>query len=91
MDKLTSTWCTLGNVYSYGKKSIKRQLTSNYHDSTVCHIRLLPQYSPYLTFFSTFVSICLFYICESLFFTSSQLFGDFDVPPLCEARSQLKG
>nr|CUU00231.1 hypothetical transcript [Hymenolepis microstoma] len=73
------------------KKLTKRQSTSNYPDpAAVCHIPPLPQCSPYLTFFSTFVSLSLSYICESLFCSSSRLV-DFDVPPLCEARSQLKG
>nr|CUU99217.1 hypothetical transcript [Hymenolepis microstoma] len=46
-DRLTSTWCTLSNVYSHGKNSRNRQFTSNYHDPTLCHIPPLPQYSLY--------------------------------------------
>nr|CUU99090.1 hypothetical transcript [Hymenolepis microstoma] len=48
-------WATYTHM---AKKSINRQLTSNYHDPTVCHIPPLPQHSPHLIFF---------YIYESLF------------------------
>nr|CUU00428.1 hypothetical transcript [Hymenolepis microstoma] len=71
-DRLTSTWCTLGNVYQYGKKFTMT--------------RLLLQRSPHLTFFSTFVSVT--YTCE-LLFRSPSTFCDLDIPPRCEARSQL--
>nr|CUU98989.1 hypothetical transcript [Hymenolepis microstoma] len=47
-------WATYAHT---AKKSINRQLTSYYLDPTVCHIPPLPQYSPYLNFFSTFVSV----------------------------------
>nr|CUU97774.1 hypothetical transcript [Hymenolepis microstoma] len=73
------------------KKSINRQLTSNYHNSTLCHIRQLPQYKPNLTFFSTFVSASLTSVNHSSLLFPLSTFCDFDVPPLCEARSQLKG
>nr|CUU98881.1 hypothetical transcript [Hymenolepis microstoma] len=73
------------------KKSINRQFTSNYHDHpTVCHIRPLPQYSPYL--FSTFVSVS-FSLTSVNHSSVPPLddFWDFDASPLCEARGQLKG
>nr|CUU98865.1 hypothetical transcript [Hymenolepis microstoma] len=65
------------------KRSVIRQLTSNYHDSTVCHIQPLPQYSPYLTFFSTSVSAS---------FTSSlplSTFCGFDVPLLLSVKPEV--
>nr|CUU97531.1 hypothetical transcript [Hymenolepis microstoma] len=55
------------------KKSINRQVTSNYHDPTECHFPPLPQYSPHIISSSTFVSICLFCICESLFCSPARL------------------
>nr|CUU99212.1 hypothetical transcript [Hymenolepis microstoma] len=88
-DRLTSTWCTLGNAYSYGKKSIIQQLTSNYHDFTACLIRPLPQYSPYL--FSTLVPVPFTSVNDSSVPPPFSTCCDLDVPPLCEARSQLKG
>nr|CUU98635.1 hypothetical transcript [Hymenolepis microstoma] len=66
------------------KKSLNRQLTLNYHDLTVCHIRPLPQYSPHLTFFSTF----LFYLYESLSISSLD-FCDFDVLPLPSVKPEV--
>nr|CUU97409.1 hypothetical transcript [Hymenolepis microstoma] len=71
------------------KKPINRQLTSNYHDPTVFHIPPLPQYSPHLTFFSTFVSVSLTSVNHSS--VPPLDFCDFDVPRFREARSQLKG
>nr|CUU99010.1 hypothetical transcript [Hymenolepis microstoma] len=53
------------------KTSINQQLTSNYHDPTVCHIPSLPHLSlP----FSLHLCACLFYTCESLFCFPSRLF-----------------
>nr|CUU99403.1 hypothetical transcript [Hymenolepis microstoma] len=70
--------------------SRNRQLASNNHDPTVCPIPPLLQYSPHLTF-SLPLRLSPSYICESLFCsTYLSTFCDFDVPPLCEARSQLK-
>nr|CUU97471.1 hypothetical transcript [Hymenolepis microstoma] len=78
-------WATYTHT---AKKSTNRQLTSNYHDPTVCHIRPPSQYSLYL----------FLYLCNSLSTSVNHssvpplpTFWDFDVPPLCEARSQLKG
>nr|CUU99263.1 hypothetical transcript [Hymenolepis microstoma] len=90
MYRLTPTRCTPGNVYLYDKKSTNQQLASNYQDPTVCHIPPLPQYSPYI-----FPHLC---VCLSVSFTSVNhssvqalsTLCDFDVPTLCEARSQLK-
>nr|CUU97543.1 hypothetical transcript [Hymenolepis microstoma] len=70
--------------------SINRQFPSNYHDPTVCHIPPLPQYSPHLILFSTFKSASVTSVNRSSVLPLST-FCDFDVPPLCEARSQLKG
>nr|CUU98926.1 hypothetical transcript [Hymenolepis microstoma] len=73
-------WATYTHV---AEKSINWQLTSNYHDSTVCHIRPLPQYLPHLILFSTFVSVSFTSVKHtSVPLPPSRLF---DVPPLCEA------
>nr|CUU99309.1 hypothetical transcript [Hymenolepis microstoma] len=61
-------WATYTHT---AKKSINGQLTSKYHDPTVCHIQPLPQYSLYLF---PYPRVCLFYICELLSCFTSQLF-----------------
>nr|CUU97533.1 hypothetical transcript [Hymenolepis microstoma] len=65
-DRLTSKWCTLGNVYSYGKKV---------YNPTIDFKLLWPHCMSYSTSSTVLTSpylflypcVCLFYICESLF------------------------
>nr|CUU97439.1 Golgi SNAP receptor complex [Hymenolepis microstoma] len=61
---------------------MNQELTSNYHDPTVCHIRPLPQYSPYPFLY---ICVCPFYICESFYCSSLSTLCGIDVHPLCEA------
>nr|CUU99431.1 hypothetical transcript [Hymenolepis microstoma] len=80
-------WATYTHT---AKRSINTQLTSNYPDPTVCHIRPLPQYSPYL-----FLYLCVCLSRTSVNHSSVplpyRLFVTLTFFLLCEARSQLKG
>nr|CUU99346.1 hypothetical transcript [Hymenolepis microstoma] len=82
-DRRGALWATHTHT---AKKPINQQFTSNYHDLTVCHIRPPPWYSP----LSLPLYLSLLHLCINLLFSLST-FCDFDVPPLCEARIQLKG
>nr|CUU97800.1 hypothetical transcript [Hymenolepis microstoma] len=70
-----ASWATYTHTT---KKYLNRQLTSNYHDPSVYHIRLLPKYLPHL-FLSTFVSVFFTSVNHSSVPLST--FCDFDVPP----------
>nr|CUU98968.1 hypothetical transcript [Hymenolepis microstoma] len=78
-------WATFNHT---AKKSINRQLTSNYHDPTVCHIPPLPQFSPHLTFFSPPLCLSLLHLRITLLFPLST-FCDFDVPPLPSVKPEV--
>nr|CUU99274.1 hypothetical transcript [Hymenolepis microstoma] len=76
---LGALWATYTHT---ANMSINRQFTSNYYDPTLCHIRPLPLYSPFLFLY---LCVCLSSTPVNHSPIPLSTFCDFDVPPLCEA------